>query len=247
MGATEIRLVLSLGRATALSLFLPTCSTSTQIHEGSAIAQVMTYADCEYDHGYTEGVTRTYPTAKIEVSQSPAIALQLEYLKIPEADYPEERVWHWEATNILAAGQTYPAELLQRGLILLNGDRVTAIQALPSLVRKKTLVGTLRTARIGALKFVSCQSYFLDTDFGPRRTIECEKVGEIARDEIYEHVAYPVSRIVSATTIPWHFATYTRITRAPPYEEELRQILEQTSPALNLSEGCRLTFEQILG
>jgi hypothetical protein len=53
-----------------------------------------------------------------------------------------------------------------------------------SIVRERLIYGTPRTVQVGQALLADCQLYFLWTDFGPRETLDCPSVGEIATDDL---------------------------------------------------------------
>lgn len=208
-------------------------------------ATINLYSRCEQD--FASQMLEVRPLASIRIPWSGGNQVEFEYAKFPKALLHEDRSWHWNGTIIFVGNEGYPADLIRQGLISFDGQKVVINQSFPSMIREKIAIGIPRKADLGQLSFPNCQDFLLKTDFGKRRTIECEGIGLIAEDH-YSRINlafYPAVRLVATHKTAWNHPVFANITRRPPYHEELVIKVEQLANGLDFLDPCRINFLEI--
>lgn len=228
------------------SYAISACASFSSIGDGGLSvanqknATINLYCDCE--------IADVRPYAIIRVPWSEGIQVEFDYAIYPKALQEEWRSWNWNGTTILVGGEAYPVDLIRLGLISFDGQKIVVNQHLPSMVKAKIPIGISRKANLGNLSFSECQEFLLKTDFGPRRTIECEGVGLIALDHYsrVNRVYYPKRRLVTTYKVEWNYPKFKDITQRPPYHEELKAKLQALLDGLDFSSSCKTNFDDIL-
>jgi hypothetical protein len=208
----------------ATVLFLSMCGIGNWINDRVIPPSIQPKATVQFD--WSEGIQMTFG-AVANVEEEPS----------------KNREWSFYGSSITSNGQTYPTELIK-----FDGSHLSSITELPSMIRQKEAVGTLRTAHIGEMAFSKCQDYLLHTAFGKRRTIECEGVGLIAEDEYFDthHSFEPSERVVAVRKIDWEYPKYNDVTKIPPYWKELMNRVAQLASTLDFFGSCNVDFLDML-
>lgn len=239
--------------AAALSLAAGCAHRGVQAPLAEGEALVAFYADCEtvtLDSGdQFKQTPAARPRADVIFRWSSAARMRLTHsVDRQETGRGSARDWRPLGSDLIDERGVHPLSLIADRTIGFDGERVTDPGPQRSYVREKQAIGIVKRVRLGGLRLDGCQDYLLKTDFGKRRTIECEEVGLVAEDHYRrtQSVFYPVRRLVAVKRVRWEHPRFSDFSRAPPYHAELVRRLGELDDGIDFLTACGWDFLDIL-